>query len=303
MERERCAVCAPCVCACFGMALARLTCASLAGRWLQCLIPPQAASGARDRSRGVWGGAAGNRGGAAVGVRAGRGRSCAPRGGAKLKIAAPPRYDQGKTGDFLNSLKVLGSGGKNAALFDTSPQDLDGLPAQEITKIHQKEEAAHRKAEEAATAKAAAAKAQTIKAHKPSLAEIKLDRAAAKEGDKLLAEDRKTAAEELSSPEKAVHQMMSQDLPLVKARQAAFQAHVKKMAFADKVLEERRREYEAAQAKKVKGFVSSQDAAYEKSLAAAVKRETAGHNEYNTIYSSMENQVEARDRDFSECKP
>jgi len=220
------------------------------------------------------------------------------RGGAKLKIAAPPRYDQGKTGDFLNSLKVLGSGGKNAALFDTSPQDLDGLPAQEITKIHQKEEAARRKAEEAATAKAAAAKAPAIKAHKPSLAEIKLDRAAAKEGDKLLAEDRKTAAEELSSPEKAVHKMMSQDLPLVKARQAAFQANVKKMAFADKVLEERRREYEAAQAKKVKGFVSSQDAAYEKTLAAAVKRETAGHNEYNTIYSSMENQVDARDKAF-----
>ena len=217
------------------------------------------------------------------------------RGGAKLKIAAPPRYDQGKTGDFLNSLKVLGSGGKNAALFDTSPQDLDGLPAQEITKIHQKEEAASRKEEEE---KDDAAKAPAIKAHKPSLAEIKLDRAAAKEGDKLLAEDRKTAAEELSSPEKAVHKMMSQDLPLVKARQAAFQANVKKMAFADKVLEERRREYEAAQAKKVKGFVSSQDAAYEKTLAAAVKRETAGHNEYNTIYSSMENQVDARDKAF-----
>ena len=52
---------------------------------------------------------------------------------ARLKIAAAsatPRSDKGKTGDFISSLKVLGTS-KQAQLFDTSPQDLDGLSAQE----------------------------------------------------------------------------------------------------------------------------------------------------------------------------
>lgn len=52
---------------------------------------------------------------------------------AELKIAgtsASARADKGKVGDFLNSLKALGSS-KQAQLFDTSSQDLDGLSAQE----------------------------------------------------------------------------------------------------------------------------------------------------------------------------
>ena len=219
--------------------------------------------------------------------------------GAQLKIEQAPRADEGKTSDFISSLKVLGAAGKHARLFDTSAEDLDGLSAQQITKVHQEEETAHRKAQEAAAKTHAAAQPkQAPKAHKPSLEEIKLDRAAAKEGDKLLAEDQKVAAEELVSPEQAVHQMMSKDKTQVAKREAAFQAHLKKMAVLDKSNEARHKALEAAKEKKVNGYVSSSDAAFERSLAAAVKKETAGHNEYNSLYSSEEQQVVARDKSF-----
>jgi len=41
----------------------------------------------------------------------------------------------------------------------------------------------------------------------------------------------------------------------------------------------------------MKGYVTSSDAAFEKELKMAVERETAGHNEYNSLYSSEEHEV------------
>ena len=115
----------------------------------------------------------------------------------------------------------------------------------------------------AAQAKAKSAKVAKPVPHKPSLAQIKLDKAAAQEGDKLLAEDSKVAAEELTSPESTVHKMLSKDQKAVTARDAAFQAHLKKMAATDKSQEAKDSAREKASEKKVNGYVTSSDQAFE----------------------------------------
>jgi len=171
-----------------------------------------------------------------------------------LLSAGDARAGKGKTGDFLNSLKALGMGGKQTELFDTSPEDLDGMSRKQKSKIHQQEQAAHMKALQV-QASASATTDASAKPHKPSLAEIKLDRAAAQEGDKLLAEDSKVASEELMSPEHVVKKLLTKDRQAVTARDVAFQAHLKKMAATDKAQETRDTAREAAKEKKVGTFV------------------------------------------------
>ena len=136
--------------------------------------------------------------------------------------------------------------------------------------------------------------------HKPSLAQLRLDKKAAQEGDDELAQDSKIAAEELKSPESTVHSMLSKDRRAVVARQTQFEAHLKKMAATDKANEKRAYARETAKEKAVNGYVTSSDAAYESELAKAVRKETAGHNEYNKRFSSAEHDVVARDKSFSE---
>jgi len=172
--------------------------------------------------------------------------------------------------------------GRTAQLsFDTSPEDLDGLSTEQKTAFHEAEAQKKAASPEAkvAAGKAAAAKAAAAQAvHKPSLEQIRLDTAAAKEGDALLAEDRKVAAEELMKPEKGIDDMISTARKSEAAREAAFQANLKKMAASDKAHELTHTAKEAATEKKIEGFVTSSDAAFEKTLAKAVKEETAGHN-------------------------
>jgi len=217
----------------------------------------------------------------------------------KATDAAPVRADSGKTGDFMKSLKVLG--GRDQQLFDSSAEDLDGLSPQKKTQILSKEREARVKAQEALEAKAKAAAAAKAKpVHKPSLAQLRLDKKAAEEGDDLLAQDSKIAAEEMKLPETTVHSMISKDRRAVMVRQTQFEAHLKKMAATDKANEKRAYARESAQEKRVNGYVTSSDAAYESELAKAVKKETAGHNEYNKRFSSAEHDVVARDKSFSE---
>jgi len=170
---------------------------------------------------------------------------------------------------------------KTQLSFDTSPEDLDGLSTEQKTAFHEAEAQKKAASPEAkvAAGKAAAAKAAAAQAvHKPSLEQIRLDTAAAKEGDALLAEDRKVAAEELMKPEKGIDDMISTARKSEAAREAAFQANLKKMAASDKAHELTHTAKEAATEKKIEGFVTSSDAAFEKTLAKAVKEETAGHN-------------------------
>ena len=183
------------------------------------------------------------------------------------------------------------SKGRTAQLsFDTSPEDLDGLSTQQKTAFHEAEAQKMAASPEAkvAAGKAADAKAAASQAvHKPSLEQIRLDTAAAKEGDALLAEDRKVAAEELMKPEKGIDDMISTARKSEAAREAAFQANLKKMAASDKAHELTHTAKEAATEKKIEGFVTSSDAAFEKTLAKAVKEETAGHNVLLYIYVCM----------------
>ena len=201
-------------------------------------------------------------------------------------------------------LKKLGLG-SSTQLFDSLPQDLDGLPAEKKTQILARARKAQQRRAAAAKASAAAKQAaaarlaaKKLRSEAPTPQELKLDREAKKEGESELHKDAVIAEKELKSPEGAVKNMLAEDKRAVAARESAFREHVQKMKAADVQQEKARQTKEAYKQRYLDGYVTSADARYDKDLEAAVKKETAGDNDYNKRYASEEKEVHARDESW-----